>query len=200
MSQPRDQIIRQPRESELSPKIIGISQGVPRKFFSPVGLLLNGFILLSILGGLILCFPFASNTGTFTSLDTSFFHGHISRDSYRPYSGFDQYLLVSFWPTYHILTDACWRFRIYGVSDFSTHANGWTLYIGRKTLDARFHEGYVGIDHLREINRVGRRVILIVFVIYILGAGGNIFAAQSFERSQYTPGHMAFVISFCVLL
>ncbi|GIT69616.1 MAG: hypothetical protein Ct9H300mP27_07200 [Chloroflexota bacterium] len=30
----------------------------------------------------------------------------------------------------------------------------------------------VGIDHLREINRGGRRVILIVFVIYILGAAG----------------------------
>lgn len=173
MSQPRDQIIRQARESELSPQVIGIShRRVPRKLFSPVGLLLNGFILLSILGGFILCFPFASNTGTFTSLDTSFFtaisavtvtgHTVVSTSTY--WSPFGQLIIF--------------LLMLVGGLGFMVLATFLLMLMGgRSTLEERllmrdFMRDTVGIDHLREINRVGRRVILIVFVIYILGAAG----------------------------
>ena len=168
--------MRQARDSELSPQVMRIShRRAPRKFFSPVSLLLNGFLVLSILGGILLCLPFSSNSGTFSSLDTSFFtaisavtvtgHTVVSTSTY--WSPFGQVIIF--------------LLMLIGGLGFMVLATFLLMLMGgRSTLEERllmrdFMRDTVGIDHLREINRVGRRVILIVFIIYGLGATGIFF-------------------------
>ena len=74
MRRPRDQIIRRPRLVEIAPKVLEVShRGAPRRIFSPAGLLITGFILLSGVGGLLLALPFANNQEGFTSLDLAYF-------------------------------------------------------------------------------------------------------------------------------
>ena len=69
-----DRIIRRPRLSEISPKVLRFdTRRQPIRLFATPLLLLYSFIFLISAGGILLMLPVASADGTFTSAADAFF-------------------------------------------------------------------------------------------------------------------------------
>ena len=182
MRRPRDQIIRRPRLAEIAPRVVEVSlRGAPRRIFSPAGLLLLGFIFLSGVGGLLLALPVANNEGVFTSLDLSYFTaisavtvtGHTVVNTSTYWSPFGQVVIF--------------LLMLIGGLGFMVLATILLLLLGgRSTLQERLlmrglMQDTVGVGHLRELRRVGRTVVLVVFLIYGLGTIGIFFQIRGLD-------------------
>ena len=166
----RDPVIRQPRMRELRPSIEQPPpMRVPRRLFGSPLMLLVGFILLILLGGLILALPISSNSGEFTSLDIPFFtavsamtvtgHTVVSTGTY--WSGFGQTLIF--------------MLMLVGGLGFMVVSTFLLLIIGhRSTLQERMltqglMQDTVGVEQFQGLRRIGRRVVMLVFSLYALG-------------------------------
>ena len=70
----RDTVIRQPRLRDVRPTVDqSAPTRRPRRVFSSPSILLFGFVMLIVTGGLLLTIPVASSEGGFTPLDVAFF-------------------------------------------------------------------------------------------------------------------------------
>ena len=166
----RDSVIRQPRMRELRPTIAEAPPlRVPQRLFGSPLMLLLGFIGLIWVGGLLLALPISSNSGEYTSLDTSFFtavsaltvtgHTVVSTGTY--WSGFGQALIFTL--------------MLVGGLGFMVVSTFLLLLIGhRSTLQERMitqglMQDTVGVEQFQGLRRIGRRVVMLVFSLYALG-------------------------------
>ena len=182
MRRPRDQIVRRPRLAEIEPKVLEVShRGAPRRIFSPAGLLITGFICLSGIGGLVLALPVANNQGVFTSLDLSYF----TAISAVTVTGHTVLGTSTYWSTFGQVV--IFLLMLIGGLGFMVLATFLLLLLGgRSTLQERLlmrglMQDTVGVGHLRELRRVGRTVVLVVFLIYGLGTIGIFFQVRGLD-------------------
>ena len=156
-------------------------RGAPRRFFSPAGLLITGFIFLSGVGGLLLALPVASNQGVFTSLDLAYFNA-ISAVTV---TGHTVLSTSTYWSTFGQVV--IFLLMLIGGLGFMVLATFLLLLLGgRSTLQERLlmrglMQDTVGVGHLRELRRVGRTVVLVVFLIYGLGTIGIFFQVRGLD-------------------
>ena len=163
----RETVIRQTRASEVEPTPVQ-SPPVrrPQRFSNPSNLLLLGFLLLIIVGGLLLATPFASNGSEFTSLEVAFFtsvsaatvtgHTIVNTSTYWSYFGQAVIFLL----------------MLVGGLGFMAVATFLLALIGqRSTLPERLvMRDAVGTHRMEGLRRVSRNVVIVVFLIYVLGA------------------------------
>ena len=166
----RDAVIRQPRLRELVPTV-GESPPLraPSRLSGSPYMLLLGFMLLILAGGLLLALPISSSSGEYTSLVTSFFTtvsaltvtGHTVVDTGTYWSGFGQALIFTL--------------MLVGGLGFMVVSTFLLLLIGhRSTLQERMLtqgllQDTVGVEQFQGLRRIGRRVVIMVFFLYALG-------------------------------
>ena len=167
----RDSVIRQPRMRELRPTIEEPPPlRVPRRVFGSPLMLLLGFILLILLGGLVLALPISSQNGEYTSLDTSFF----TAVSALTVTGHTVVPTPTYWSEFgHALI---FILMMVGGLGFMVVSTFLLLLIGhRSTLQERMltqglMQDTVGVEQFQSLRRIGRRVVMLVFSLYALGA------------------------------
>ena len=163
----RETVIRQTRASEVEPTPVQAPPvRRPNRFSNTSNLLLLGFLLLIISGGLLLATPFASNGSEFTSLEVSFFTavsaatvtGHTMVNTATHWSHFGQAIIF--------------LLMLVGGLGFMAVATFLLALIGqRSTLPERLvMRDAVGTDRMEGLRRVSRNVVIVVFLIYVLGA------------------------------
>lgn len=165
---PRDSVIRQPRREQLRPTFSEPHPvRHPHRVFSSPYILLSGFVVLIIAGGVLLSLPIASNEGVFTSPEQSFFTatsavtvtGHTVLNTSTYWSPFGQGVIFSL--------------MLVGGLSFMTVA---TFILGflrqRSSLSERLVlRETMGVDRLEGLRRIARNIVLVVFLIYLIGAG-----------------------------
>ena len=141
----------------------------PRRLLSSPYILLFGFVMLIVAGGLLLALPIASQQGGFTSPVTTFFTaisaatvtGHTVVNSGTYWSGFGQAVIF--------------LLMLIGGLGFMVVSTFLLLVIGhRSTLQERLLTGgllrdTVGVEQMEGLRRVGRNVVVLVFLLYGLG-------------------------------
>ena len=166
----RDSVIRQPRMRELRPTVEESPPlRVPRRLFGSPLMLLMGFILLILVGGLLLALPISSQSGEFTSLDTSFFTavsaltvtGHIVVSTPTYWSGFGHTLIFT------LMLVGGLGFMV--VSTFLLLLIGHRSTLQERVLTQGLMQDTVGVEQFQGLRRIGRRVVILVFSLYGLG-------------------------------
>ncbi|MFQ6027426.1 MAG: TrkH family potassium uptake protein [Dehalococcoidia bacterium] len=166
---PRDNVVRQPRVAELMPTLAEpVPERHPHRIFTTPFLLAFGFIALMVVGGLLLALPVASTSGQFTSLDISFFTatsavtvtGHVATkvDTLTYWSVFGQAVIFFL--------------MLIGGLGFMAAATFVLLLLGqRSSLPERLvMRDTMGVDYMGGLRRVTRNIVLVVFLIYLVGA------------------------------
>ncbi|PKB64854.1 MAG: hypothetical protein BZY80_01625 [SAR202 cluster bacterium Io17-Chloro-G2] len=161
---------------------------VPRRLFGSPLMLLIGFILLILMGGLVLALPVSSHSGEYTSLDTSFFtavsaltvtgHTVVSTGTY--WSGFGQALIFTL--------------MLVGGLGFMVVSTFLLLLIGhRSTLQERMltqglMQDTVGVEQFQGLRRIGRRVVILVFSLYALGTSAIFWQVRGHPELDLSMG------------
>jgi len=141
-----------------------------RKIFGTTTILLIGFALLILSGGGLLTLPLAHNGSGFTSLETAFFTsvsavtvtGHTVVDTSTYWSTLGQVVIFVL--------------MLVGGLGFMVISTFILLLIGqRSTLEERLltralMSDTVGVNRMAGLRRLGRAVILVVFLLYAAGA------------------------------
>jgi trk system potassium uptake protein TrkH len=168
---PVDSIIRLRRRRELSPIVTEVEPPKENKpFFGTTAILLAGFAMLILIGGSLLTLPIAQNGTGYTSLETAFFTsvsavtvtGHTVVNSSTYWSTFGQVIIFVL--------------MLVGGLGFMVLSTFILLLIGqRSTLQERIltrglMRDTVGVDQMGGLRRLGRAVILAVFLLYLAGA------------------------------
>ena len=165
--QPRDTVIRQPRLRDVRPTVAqSAPTRRPRRVFSSPYILLFGFVMLIVTGGLLLTLPVASNSGGFTPLDVAFFTavsaitvtGHTVVDTGAHWSSFGQGVIFFL--------------MLVGGLGFMAVATFLLFLIGqRSSLQERLvMRDTMGTDHMEGLRRVTLSILGVVLSIYALGA------------------------------
>jgi trk system potassium uptake protein TrkH len=165
---PRDSVIRQPRVDQLQPTISEpVRERHPRRLFSTPFILSFGFASLIILGGLLLALPISSKEGVFTPLVLAFFTatsavtvtGHSVVNTPTYWSHFGQAIIFSL--------------MLIGGLSFMAVATFILALLGqRSTLSERLvMQQTMGIDRMEGLRRITRNIVIVVFLIYLIGAG-----------------------------
>ena len=163
----RETVIRQPRLRDVRPSL---AQSVPirrpHRIFSSPYILLFGFVLLIVAGGLLLALPAASEENGFTSLEVSFFTavsaltvtGHVVENTGTYWSDFGHGVIFFL--------------MLVGGLVFMAVATFLLALIGqRSTLPERLvMRDTMGADRMEGLRRITRNIIIVVFLIYLLGA------------------------------
>lgn len=166
----RDAVIRQPRLRELVP-----TTGEPPALREPSRLsaspymLLLGFVLLILAGGLLLALPISSNSGEFSPFEVSFFTtvsaltvtGHVVVTSSTYWSGFGQAVI------FFLMLVGGLGFMV--VSTFILLLIGHRSTLRERLLTSGLMRDTVGVEQFQGLRGIARRVILMVFVLYGLG-------------------------------
>ena len=185
--QARDTVIRQPRVRDVSPTVAqSAPTRRPRRVFSSPFILLFGFVLLIVAGGLLLTLPVASQTSGFTSLDVAFFTaisaltvtGHVVENTGTYWSGFGQAVIFFL--------------MLVGGLGFMAVATFLLILIGqRSTLPERLvMRDTMGVDRMEGLRRVTRNIIVVVFFIYVAGAAAIFWRINALEDGM-APGESA---------
>ena len=165
--QPGDSVIRHPRLREVEPtEATSVPLRRPRRIFSPPFILFYGFVALIVTGGLLLSLPIASDEGVFTSPELSFFTatsaatvtGHTVVNSSTYWSPFGQAVIFAL--------------MLVGGLGFMAVATFLLVLIGqRSSLRERLAmRETMGVDRMEGLRRITRNIIIVVFLIYVLGA------------------------------
>ena len=172
-SRPRETVIRQtrPRDVRRSVAQFAPSRRPPRALSTPYILLL-GFVLLIVVGGLLLALPIASHQNVFTSLDISFFTaisavtvtGHTLVPTSTYWSSFGQGII------FVLMLVGGLGFMV--VSTFLLLVIGQRSTLQERMLSSGFMRDTVGMEGMQGLRRIGRNVVLLVFALYVLGAVG----------------------------
>lgn len=168
---PRDVVIRQPRLRDALPTVAEVAPPRrPRRLVSSPYILLLGFILLIAAGGLLLLLPISSNEGGFTSPVTSFFTaisaatvtGHTVVNSSTYWSLFGQVII------FFLMMVGGLGFMV--VSTFLLLVIGHRSTLQERLLTRGLMRDTVGVEQLEGLRRVGRNVVILVFLLYGVGA------------------------------
>ena len=166
----RDSVLRQPRRRELTPTTAPAPPlREPGRTTSPHQMLLLGFVLMILAGGLLLALPMSSQAGDFTPIEISFFTavsaatvtGHTAVTTSTYWSGFGQVVIFAL--------------MLVGGIGFMVVSTFLLLLIGhRSTLQERMVssgllQDTVGVERFQGLRGIGRRVIATVFAFYALG-------------------------------
>ena len=165
---PRDSVIRQPRVDQLQPTFAEpVPTRHPNRLFSTPFILFFGFAALIILGGLLLSLPIANNAGLSTPLVLSFFTatsavtvtGHTVVDTPTYWSHFGQAIIFAL--------------MLIGGLSFMAVATFILALLGqRSSLSERLViQQTMGINRMEGLRRITRNIVIVVFLIYLIGAG-----------------------------
>jgi len=163
----RDTVIRQPRRRDVRPTVAQSAPiRRPRRVFSSPYILLFGFVMLIVTGGLLLALPVASSKGGFTTLDVAFFTavsaitvtGHTVVDTGGYWSDFGQGVIFFL--------------MLVGGLGFMAVATFLLILIGqRSSLQERLvMRDTMGVDRMGGLRRVTINILGVVLFIYALGA------------------------------
>ncbi len=166
-SRPRDSVIRHPRLAEVQPVYSGeVTPRRPSRAFTPPFLLLYGFLFLIAVGGVLLAMPFASNQGELTSPVVAFFTatsavtvtGHTAVSTANHWSAFGQTVIFAL--------------MLVGGLGFMVSATFVLVLIGQQaSLNQQLAlRETVGGEQLGGLRAITRNIVLVVFLIYAVGA------------------------------
>ena len=179
---PRETVIRQTRPKDVRRSVAQfVPDRRPARALSTPYILLLGFILLIVVGGILLALPFANHQSVFTSLDISFFTaisavtvtGHTVVPTSTYWSSFGQGIIFVL--------------MLVGGLGFMVVSTFFLLVIGqRSTLQERmmssgFMRDTVGMEGMQGLRRIGRNVVLLVFVLYVLGTLGIFWQVRGMD-------------------
>ena len=164
---PGDFVIRQPRQREVLPTVAEEAPPRhPRRLFTSPYILLFGFLLLIVVGGLLLALPLANDENGFTSPVTSFFTaisavtvtGLTVVNTSTYWSGFGQAVIFVL--------------MLVGGLGFMAVATFLLVLMGqRSTLPERLvMRDTMGADRMVGLRRITSYLFLVVFLIYAVGA------------------------------
>jgi trk system potassium uptake protein TrkH len=150
----------QPTVSELAPV------RRPHRLFTSPFILLFGFTILIIVGGLLLALPISSTERVFTPLDLTFFtaisavtvtgHGVVNSSTY--WSNFGQAVIF-------------FLLLIGGLSFMALTTFILALLGQRSTLSERLVlREVLGVDRMGGLRRITLNIVLVAFLIYLIGA------------------------------
>jgi trk system potassium uptake protein TrkH len=138
--------------------------------------LLSGFVLLIVVGGLLLALPVASHKDGFTSPVVSFFTavsavtvtGHTVVNTGTYWTGFGQAVIFFL--------------MLVGGLGFMAVATFLLALIGRSTLPERLMaRETIGVDRMEGLRRVARLIVVVVFLMYVVGAGVIFWRIQGLD-------------------
>ncbi len=167
---PRDVVIRQPRLRDLLPTTVESAPlRHPRRLFSSPYILLFSFIMLIAVGSFLLALPLSNAGGGFTSPVTSFFTavsavtvtGHTVVNTPTYWSGVGQAII------FILMMVGGLGFMV--VSTFLLLVIGHRSTLQERLLTSGLLRDTVGVDQMEGLRRVGRNVVLLVFVLYGIG-------------------------------
>ena len=165
---PRDTIVRLPRAAELEPRVLGQpAERHPRRALSPPFVLLYGFIGLIAVGSLLLMLPFADTQDEFTSPIVALFTstsavtvtGHTAVSTAHYWSYFGQAVIFVLMLVGGLGFMAAATFVLALIFQRSTSISHQLVL--RETL---------GGDQLGGLREITRNILIVVFIIYVLGA------------------------------
>ena len=164
---PRDIVIRQPREREVVPTAAEEPQPRhPRRLFTSPFILLFGFVLLIIFGGLLLALPVASHDNGSTSPVTSFF----TAISAVTVTGLTLVDTSTYWSSFG--QGVIFFLMLVGGLGFMAVATFLLVLMGqRSTLPERLvMRDTMGTDRMVGLRQISSYLFLVVFLIYAVGA------------------------------
>ena len=164
---PRPDVIRQPRQRELLPIVSEpVQPRRPRRAFTSPFILFFGFVTLTIVGGLLLALPVASKHGEFTTLEQSFF----TAVSAVTVTGLTVVNTGDYWSYFG--QGVIFSLMLVGGLSFMALATFMLALIGqRSSLSERLvMRETIGVDRLVGLRRVTRNIVVLVFLIYVVGA------------------------------
>ena len=144
-------------------------------------ILLLGFVLLIVVGGLLLALPIANHQNEFTSLDISFFTaisavtvtGHTVVPTSTYWSGFGQGVI------FLLMLVGGLGFMV--VSTFLLLVIGQRSTLQERLMSSGFMRDTVGVEGMQGLRRIGRNVVLLVFVLYVLGTMGMFWQVRGLD-------------------
>ena len=151
-----------------------VTEGEPprqnRRVFGTTTILLTGFALLMLAGGALLTLPLAHHGPGFTSMETAYFTsvsavtvtGLIAVDTTTYWSSFGQAVI------FVLMLVGGLGFMV--VSTFILLLIGQRSTLQERLLTRALMRDTVGVDQLQGLRRLGRAVILMVFLLYAVGA------------------------------
>ena len=164
---PRSAVVRQPRPRQLRPVVEPpVPERRPSRISTAPYVLFSGLAALIIVGGLLLSLPIASQSGNPTQLDLAFFTatsavtvtGHTVVNSATYWSHFGQAVIFAL--------------MLIGGLTFMALATFILALLGqRSSLSERLvMRETMGLHHMEGLRRITRNIVLVVFLIYCLGA------------------------------
>ena len=172
-SRPRETVIRQTRPRDVRRSVAQFAPDRrPARALSTPYILLLGFILLIVIGGLLLALPIANHQNVITSLDISFFTaisavtvtGHTVVPTSTYWSPFGQGII------FVLMLVGGLGFMV--VSTFLLLVIGQRSTLQERMMSSGFMRDTVGMERMQGLRRIGRNVVLLVFAFYVLGAVG----------------------------
>ena len=164
---PRDNVIRRPRLAELQPTVSGeVAERRPQRFVTAPFLLLYGFISLIAVGGVLLSLPFSSTAGEPTSLEISLF----TATSAVTVTGHTAVSTAGHWS--FLGQGVIFVLMLVGGLGFMASATFVLLLIGQRSSlsEQLVLRDTLGGDQLGGLRRITRNIVIIVFLIYLVGA------------------------------
>lgn len=181
----RDPVLRQPRLRELLPTVETTPPvREPSRRSNATYILVFGFASLILAGGLLLALPFSSNAGEFTSLDISFFTavsattvtGHTAVPTSTYWSIFGQAVI------FVLMLVGGLGFMV--LSTFLLLLMGQRSTLPERMVSSGLMQDTVGVAHLQGLRGIGRRVVLMVFGLYLLGALIILFHIRGLDGAE----------------
>ena len=168
---PIDAIIRLPRRREVAPIVERTAAPRrPRRLLSVSTILIGGFTLLILVGAVLLTLPIASNDGGYTPVDVAFF----TSTSAVTVTGHTVVSTPDYWTPFG--QAVIFILMLVGGLGFMVISTFLLLVLGqRSTLQERLltrglMRDTVGVEQMQGLREIGRNVILMVFLVYLLGA------------------------------
>ena len=144
-----------------------VAERRPHRILSASSLLFFGFVVLILVGGLLLALPVSSNEGNFTPLELSFFTatsavtgtGQTVVNTSIYWSGFGQAVIF-------------FLMLVGGLSFMAVTTFVLALIVPSSTISERLVRGNaIGVDRMGGLGQIARNITLVVFLIYLIGAG-----------------------------
>ena len=161
-----DRVVRRPRLREIAPVVLRVAgPRHPRRLLASPLVLLYGFVLLIILGGILLALPIASVNGDFTSLENAFF----TSTSAVTVTGLTVVPTSDHWSSFG--QGVIFALMLVGGLGFMGFATFLLILIGQRiTLPERMLiRDAIGGDQLGGMVKLLRNIVVVAMGIYAIG-------------------------------
>ena len=179
---PRTDVIRQPRQRELSPFVAEpVQPRRPRRAFTSPFILFFGFVALAVAGGLLLSLPISSKEGEFTTLEEAFF----TATSAVTVTGLTVVNTGDYWSYFG--QAVIFVLMLVGGLSFMALATFILALIGqRSSLSERLvMRETIGADRMEGLRRLTRNIVAFVFLIYVVGAVAIFWRLQGLPEMNF---------------